>query len=117
MDKTAKIWSLDGDLIATLPSNSPLLVAIFHPKNGQILTIASNNRAKLWTIDGDSIGVSDYNYKIYSAAFSPDGNMILVATSDKCARVWLTSEGIYEWLRTAPIPELSKLEKRQYRIQ
>ncbi|MDZ7333277.1 MAG: hypothetical protein ONB31_14985 [candidate division KSB1 bacterium] len=116
-DKTAKLWSLNGDLLATLPSESPVLVAIFHPNNDQIFTVADDHRAKLWTIDGDSIGGSYYRYKIYSAAFSPDGKTILVASSDQQARIWLTPEGIYDWLKSSPIPELSKQEKTQYHIE
>ncbi len=116
-DKTAKVWSLDGKPLATLQASSPLIVATFHPNNDQIFTVASDNRSKLWTAGGDSIGVSYYKYKIYSATFSPGGNMILLATSDNCARIWLTPEGIYEWLKSAPIQELSMQEKTQYRIR
>lgn len=116
-DKTAKLWSPNRDLLAILPCESPVIVAIFHPHNDQIFTVAEDHRARLWTANGDSIGGSYCRYKIYSAAFSPDGKTILIASSDRQAKIWLTPEGIYEWLKSSPIPELSKQEKAQYRIE
>jgi WD40 repeat protein len=54
--------------------------------------------------------------RVYSAVFSPDGTRILTASRDGTAKVWYTPEAIYEWLKTAPIPQLSAEEKKELGI-
>jgi len=48
--------------------------------------------------------------------FSPDGTRILTASADNTAKVWYTPEAIYEWLKTAPIPQLTAEEKKELGI-
>jgi WD40 repeat protein len=54
---------------------------------------------------------------VNSAVFSPDGTRILTASVDGTAKVWYTPEAIYEWLKTAPIPQLSEEEKKDLGIE
>ncbi|NIM18359.1 MAG: TIR domain-containing protein [Candidatus Aminicenantes bacterium] len=59
----------------------------------------------------------DHRGEVNSAVFSPDGTRILTASGDGTAKVWYTPEAIYEWLKTAPIPQLSEEDKKELDIQ
>jgi type II secretory pathway pseudopilin PulG len=57
-----------------------------------------------------------HSKQVNSAVFSPGGTRILTASWDGTAKVWYTPEAIYEWLKTAPIPQLTEEEKKDLGI-
>jgi WD40 repeat protein len=53
---------------------------------------------------------------VLNAAFSSDGTRILTVSKDGTVKRWYTPEAIIEWLKTAPIPKLSKEDKKNLGI-
>ena len=116
LDKTAKLWALDGDSVLTFDHHSQVSHTIFSNDGSKVLTVGMNNTAKLWTVAGDSLGSHKCTHQIYSAAFSPDDKNILIGTGDKTAKLLPTPAGIFAWLQTAPIYQLTDQEKRDFKI-
>ena len=91
-----------------------VLNTVFSPDGTKILTTSVDNTAKLWDLKGNIL--ADFNKHrgwVSSGMFSPDGAQILTASYDGTAKIWLTPEAIIEWLKTAPIPKLSKKDKEK----
>jgi WD40 repeat protein/ABC-type dipeptide/oligopeptide/nickel transport system ATPase component len=89
-DETARLWSVNGNLLRTLTGHSHhVLSAVFSP-NGQYILTASNDRtARLWDLAGQTIAIlSDHTDLVKSAVFSPNGQRILTASFDRTARIW-----------------------------
>lgn len=53
---------------------------------------------------------------VLSAAFTPDGERIISVSKDGTVKSWYTPEAIIQWLKTAPIPKLSKEDKENLGI-
>jgi len=118
-DKTAKLWDLNGNLLADLKGHTgPINSAVFSLNGSRILTASGDKTAKLWNIQGNLLAnLKEHTDAVGSAAFSPDGKRIVTASVDGRAVIWLTPEGIIEWLKTAPIPKLTKKEKIELGIE
>jgi WD40 repeat protein len=99
-DKTAKLWNLQGHVIATLKHNNSLfdnsLVynVAFSPDGKTVATASSDYTAKLWNLQGHVIATLKHNKSlvdnslVYNVAFSPDGKTVATASSDKTAKLW-----------------------------
>jgi WD40 repeat protein len=109
---------LKGKLLVDLDKHSyNVWNAVFSPDGSKILTTSWDKTAKLWNLNGDIL--ADLNYHtdlVFSPVFSPDGNRILTTSRDGTAKIWYTPEAIIEWLKTAPIPKLSKEDKEELGI-
>jgi WD40 repeat protein len=117
-DGTAKLWTLEGRLLAVFRHTGAVFSASFSPDDKYILTASRDGTAKLWDLQGNTIATYRFDsLALNSAAFSPSGNMILTATNNGYVKVWLTPKGIYEWLKKAPIYQLSEKEQLQYGIK
>jgi WD40 repeat protein len=70
-----------------------------------------------WDLQGNLLAdIKGHTNIVNSAVFSPDGKRIVTAYRDGTAIVWLTPEGIMDWLKTSPIPELTPKEKEELGI-
>ncbi|MGI2909190.1 AAA-like domain-containing protein, partial [Tolypothrix sp. VBCCA 56010] len=89
-DKTAKVWDLNGKLIATLTGHQSYVnSASFSPDGKRIVTASYDNTAKVWDLNGKLIAtLTGHQSVVKSASFSPDGKRILTASLDKTAKVW-----------------------------
>lgn len=89
-DRTAKVWSVTGRLIATLRGHKDFIrTAIFSKDNQYIVTASGDNTAKIWTKDGQLLRtLSGHSNSVYSASFSPDGQKVITGSEDGTAKIW-----------------------------
>ncbi|MEJ6486295.1 N-acetylmuramoyl-L-alanine amidase [Nostoc punctiforme UO1] len=86
--KTAKVWDLSGQEIATLQDKDIVKSASFS-HDGQYILTTVGKTAKVWDLSGREIATLEgHQGSINSASFSPDGQRIVTASDDKTARVW-----------------------------
>ncbi|OUC12059.1 MAG: hypothetical protein B0A82_24490 [Alkalinema sp. CACIAM 70d] len=89
-DKTARLWNLQGHLLAVLKGHeSAIISTTFSPDDQQIVTASADKTARLWDLEGNLLAVlQGHEDWIASAIFSPDSQQILTASGDKTARLW-----------------------------
>ena len=87
-DDTARVWDLDGTLLATLSHGSGVDSAVFSPDGIRIVTASLDGTAKVWDVGGGLLATLNHDGWVVSAAFSSDGNTIVTASWDDTARVW-----------------------------
>jgi WD40 repeat protein len=85
-DKTAKLWSLNGKVLQTLPHDNDVHSVSFSP-DGKLIATASNKAVKLWSQDGQELKTLPHNDWVNSVSFSPDGKLIATA-SNKAVKLW-----------------------------
>ena len=81
-DKTAKIWDLSGNEIATLQHEDKINRASFSPDGKRIVTASADGTAKIWDLSGNEIAKlkHDRNYKVNRASFSRDDKRIVTVS-------------------------------------
>lgn len=89
-DQTAKLWDLQGNLIATLLGHQDVVWNAKFSSDGQtILTYSPDQTAKLWNLQGNLITtLSGHQGEVSNANFSPDGQLIITASNDRTAKLW-----------------------------
>jgi WD40 repeat protein/energy-coupling factor transporter ATP-binding protein EcfA2 len=117
-DGTAKLWDLDGKLLADLKGHTDgVSGAVFSRDGSQILTASEDDTAKLWDLEGNLLGdLNRHGDDVLDAAFSSDGSWMITVSKDGTVKSWYTPEAIIQWLKTAPIPKLTKKDKEELGI-
>jgi len=88
-DKTAKIWNVTGELIATPKHEKVVYYAEFSPDGQEVVTASSDNTAKIWNAtDGEPVATLTHENVVNSAKFSPDSQKVVTASSGNTARIW-----------------------------
>lgn len=89
-DKTARLWSSGGQLLAILAGHrGSIYEGAFSTGGSHILTRSSDRTARIWTAGGAlSAEINTQGGYLYSACFSPDGQSVLTAGADSTARLW-----------------------------
>jgi WD40 repeat protein len=89
-DNTARLWDVDGNLLATLLGHTGRVnSAVFAPDGGRIVTASSDRTARLWDRDGNPLATLEGHVaEVNSGVFARDGRRILTASSDGTARLW-----------------------------
>jgi WD40 repeat protein/energy-coupling factor transporter ATP-binding protein EcfA2 len=90
MDKTAKLWDLQGNLIQELNQHTnEVYAAIFSPDGQLILTASRDGTAKLWNREGTLLAdLNLHTDAVNRAIFSPDGKYILTTSWDNTVKLW-----------------------------
>ncbi|MEO0645514.1 MAG: AAA-like domain-containing protein [Cyanobacteria bacterium J06650_10] len=90
VDNTAKLWKLDGTLVATLTGHSaPLVTVEFSDDGERLITTSEDNTAKLWQSDGTLLTTLEgHTGPVWCADFSPDGETIVTGSGDKTLKLW-----------------------------
>jgi WD40 repeat protein len=116
--KMIKIWDDRGQLMDSLSHKENVNAITFSPDEQQILSASVDHTARLWNFKGELLAEFDkHEFQVNVAVFSPDGKRILTASDDGYTIVWWTPRAIYEWISTAPVYRLSKLEEALYKIR
>ncbi len=90
LDRSIKLWKLDGTLINTLSGHQDNVYSVAFSPNGQTIASASLDKTiKLWTREGRLITtLSGHTDGVRSVAFSPDGALLASASSDRTVILW-----------------------------
>lgn len=87
-DNTAKLWRLDGSLVATFAHGNSVYAVAFSPDGKQVLIGSGDNTAKLWQLDGSPVATFPHDDRVKAVAFSPDGKQVLTGSFDDAAKLW-----------------------------
>jgi len=89
-DKTAKIWSVEGNLLYTLIDHKGDVNDVVFSPNGKIIASASSDQTiKLWNTDGMLLKtLIAPNGAVYGVSFSPDGKRLVSASWDGSIKIW-----------------------------
>ncbi|PDW03664.1 NACHT and WD repeat domain-containing protein [Candidatus Viridilinea mediisalina] len=89
-DRTARLWGLDGQPLATLMGHTDAVISAgFSPDGQRIITASKDGIVLLWNANGQRLAtLVGHMGWVNSAVFSPDGTRILTASADRTARLW-----------------------------
>jgi WD40 repeat protein len=89
-DKTAKVWTFNGELLATLSGHEGMVYsAQFVPNHPLLVTLATDKTPRIWHLKPPvSTRLVGHQSHVRRASFSPDGQRIVTASDDKTARIW-----------------------------
>ncbi|HEV8083540.1 MAG TPA: TIR domain-containing protein [Chitinophagaceae bacterium] len=90
LDKTARLWDLNGKMILEFKRHSGAVNSVAFSQDGKfILTGSLDSTAALWDMKGRLIiKFEGHTGIINSVSFSPDGQSILTASGDGTSRLW-----------------------------
>jgi WD40 repeat protein len=94
-DQTARLWTSEGKLVATLPHPNPVSFAQFSADGEHLLTLQSEVAGqwrpapRIWKSDGTIAAIlSGHLDKVTSGRFTPSGRLVLTTSADGTARIW-----------------------------
>ncbi len=96
-DRSAKLWSVNGQLRLSLESPSPLHFALFSPDGARVLLAGHFGTAQLWDSSTGQLFASldGHESQISATAFSPDGSRFITASRDETVKLWDGLTGQY----------------------
>lgn len=109
-DGTARLWTAQGELAATLSGHTDqVLSAAFNASGTRVATASKDGTVRLWRSDGSFIeSLQAHSGLVSSVSFSPDGQRLLTAGGDNTAKLWRvdgtllkTLEGHSHWVTLA----------------
>ncbi|HEY0366645.1 MAG TPA: WD40 repeat domain-containing protein, partial [Pyrinomonadaceae bacterium] len=116
-DSTARLWTIDGQLIKELRGHSkPLSSALFSPDGKFVVTASADNTVRVWdSLDGKLItNFRGHSQAVNGVAFSSDGQFIVTASDDQTARLWRfhpgdrgTGSTIESWEHSAAVTSIA----------
>jgi WD40 repeat protein len=88
-DKTARLWDLEGKLIAEFKGHESAVWGVsFSPDGKYLATASADGKARLWDLSGKELNKFPHQGSVGSVSFSPDGKRIATASADGKARLW-----------------------------
>jgi WD40 repeat protein len=91
LDKTVKIWSIDGTLINTFKGHTDEVISVEFSPDGSFLASGSKDKTvKIWTINDSTLFASFQQHKssVCSVSFSIDGKILASASDDGTINLW-----------------------------
>jgi WD40 repeat protein len=94
-DNTVKLWSLEGNLLATLKGHYDQINSLsFSLDSKRIATASNDGTVGLWRSDGHRIKfLRGHGDAVYSVSFSRDSKTLASASKDKTVKLWRISDG------------------------
>ncbi|MDZ8091574.1 MAG: CHAT domain-containing protein [Nostoc sp. DedQUE05] len=85
-----KLWTLDGQLIRTIPAHNQRIWSVNFSPDGQTLATASADKTvKLWNLEGKALKtLQGHSNEVFSVNFSPDSKFIASTSKDKTVKIW-----------------------------
>ncbi len=85
-----KLWTLDGQLIKTIPAHNKRIWSVnFSPDGQTIATASADKTIKLWNLEGKALKtLQDHSNEVLSVNFSLDNKSIASTSKDKTVKVW-----------------------------
>ncbi|PZV25926.1 MAG: hypothetical protein DCF12_12450 [Snowella sp.] len=89
-DQTAKLWTIQGKLLATFIGHKSNIYSVSFSADGQTIATASKDQTiKLWNLQGQVLRTfKGHEDSVYSVTFSPDGQYLASSSRDKTVRLW-----------------------------
>ncbi len=89
IDKTVKLWTLEGKELRTIKNSSWVESAAWSP-DGKMLAWGSNDGSiKLWALEGKELKIfTGHRDVVRSVNFSADGRMLASGSDDGTVRLW-----------------------------
>lgn len=86
-DATARIWSTQGDLVATLPHDGAVTSATVSRDRRRVLTTSDDGKARLWSADGGLERTFALGEPLVAGLLPPDADLV-VAVGRTSVRGW-----------------------------
>ena len=95
IDGTAKLWTAEGRLLATLKHDGPVIYADFGLDGRLVVTAAEDHTARVWETEHGTPVTPPLRHdgRVVHAALSPDGTLVATASHDVNARIWPVRAG------------------------
>jgi WD40 repeat protein len=88
LDKTAKVWDLNGKEKHTLEHEGEIVSVAWSPDGKLLATASGDKTAKVWGADGTFKHTLKHDDVVHSVAWSPDGKLLATASDNRRAKVW-----------------------------
>jgi len=100
IDRTVKLWQLDGTLLHTFPHNDWVYGVRFCPQSRMIVSACADHTVNLWRLeDGTLLNTfREHNKMVNKVSFSPDGQIIASASDDKTVKLWRLDGTVFQTL-------------------
>ncbi|MBW4598706.1 MAG: caspase family protein [Calothrix sp. FI2-JRJ7] len=96
LDKTIKLWNINGKLLRTLTGHTEPVYSVSLAPDGKILASSSVDKTvKLWNVEDGSLikTLEGHTQNVNNVVFSPDGQTLASASSDKTIKIWSRQDG------------------------
>ncbi len=90
LDKTVKLWNLEGKELQTFKGHSAEVSSVAFSPDGKIIVTGSGDKTvKLWNLEGKELQTfKGHSSGVLSIAFSPDGKTISSGSYDNTVKLW-----------------------------
>lgn len=114
---SVKLWDEQANLQASFAHKYAVTSLVFSSDGKQVLTASVDASARLWNLQGEVLAhYGKHALKVNVAAFSPEESRIITAADDGTALIWWTPPAIFNWLKTAPVCQLTRQDEELYGI-
>ena len=100
-DRTAKLWSREGQLLNTLKGHRDGVYGVSFSPDGKIIATSSkDNTVKIWNLEGQLLNtLKGHSGWIWNVTFSPDGKLIASASEDNTVILWQRDGALFKTLK------------------
>ena len=97
-DGTARVWKLDGSLIAELKAGGPINAAVFTRDGNTLITAGEDATVWIWDLrsPGNGKSVECHSGPVVSVELSPDDTAAVTASTDKTACIFDAHTGLID---------------------